>query len=76
MWRFFTSEGALRGTALLELEENQKGAFLLLELFPPLGIQQKGFIRVRANRPILGFELFGRRDLEFLSAVPQQTVVY
>ncbi len=72
----FTSEGALRGTALLELEENQKGAFLLLELFPPLGIQQKGFIRVRANRPILGFELFGRRDLEFLSAVPQQTVVY
>ena len=72
----FTSEGALRGTALLELEENQKGAFLLLELFPALGIQQKGFIRVRANRPILGFELFGRRDLEFLSAVPQQTVVY
>ena len=27
------------------------------------------------HRPVLGFELFGRQDLEFLSAVLQQTVI-
>ena len=70
----FTAEGELRGTLLLELESNQKTAFVLPEVFAEFGTQERGFIRVRSSRGILGFELFGRQDLEFLSAVPQQTV--
>ena len=70
----FTAEGVLRGTLLLELESNQKVAFVLPEVFAEFGNQERGFIRVRSSRGILGFELFGRQDLEFLSAVPQQTV--
>ena len=57
-----------------QLESNQKIAFVLPEVFAEFGNQEKGFIRVRSSRGILGFELFGRQDLEFLSAVPQQTV--
>ena len=71
----FTAEGVLRGTFLLELESNQKIAFVLPEVFAEFGHQERGFIRVRSSRRIFGFELFGRRDLEFLSAVPQQTVI-
>ena len=70
----FTAEGELRGTLLLELESNQKTAFVLPAVFAEFGTQARGFIRVRSSRGILGFELFGRQDLEFLSAVPQQTV--
>ena len=70
----FTAEGVQRGTLLLELESNQKIAFVLPEVFAEFGNQERGFIRVRSSRGILGFELFGRQDLEFLSAVPQQTV--
>ena len=71
----FTAEGVQRGVLLLELGPNQKVAFVLPEVFAGFGNQERGFIRVRSSREILGFELFGRQDLEFLSAVPQQTVI-
>ena len=72
----FNAEGVLRDVLLLELESNQKIAFVLSEVFADFGNQERGFIRVRSSRGILGFELFGRKDLEFLSAVPQQTVIH
>ena len=72
----FSAEGGLRDTLMLELEPNQKIAFVLPEVFAGFGNQERGFIRVRSSRAILGFELFGRQDLEFLSAVPQQTVTH
>ncbi len=72
----FTAEGVQRATLLLELGPDQKVAFVLPEVFPGFGNQERGFIRVRSSRAIFGFELFGRQDLEFLSAVPQQTVIH
>ena len=71
----FTAEGVQRNALLLELGSNQKVAFVLPEVFAGFGNQERGFIRVRSSRGIFGFELFGRQDLEFLSAVPQQTVI-
>ena len=71
----FTAEGVQRGALFLELGSNQKVAFVLPEVFAGFGNQERGFIRVRSSRGIFGFELFGRQDLEFLSAVPQQTVI-
>ena len=71
----FTAAGVQRGALLLELGSNQKVAFVLPEVFAGFGNQERGFIRVRSSRGIFGFELFGRQDLEFLSAVPQQTVI-
>ena len=71
----FTAEGVHRGALFLELGPSQKVAFVLPEVFAGFGNQERGFIRVRSSRGILGFELFGRQDLEFLSAVPQQTVI-
>ncbi|MFQ5738254.1 MAG: S8 family serine peptidase [Acidobacteriota bacterium] len=71
----FEPGGEETGLVFLQLRPWQKTARLLSELVENLKDQSGGFIRVRSNQKILGFELFGSRSLEFLSAVPQQVVV-
>ncbi len=68
--------GASKGTALFELKPNEKRARLLSEYIPGLAKQDGGFVRVRSSAPVFGFELFGHNLLRFMSAVPQQVVVY
>ena len=63
------------GLALLTLAPGEKQARLLSELAPQLGQRDSGFVRVRSNRPVLGFELFGNNSSRFLSAVPAQWLV-
>ncbi|MFB3904538.1 MAG: S8 family serine peptidase [Acidobacteriota bacterium] len=69
-------KGVSNGMALFELKPYEKRARLLAEYLPGLANQDKGFVRVRSSAPIFGFELFGHNQLRFMSAVPQQVVVY
>jgi hypothetical protein len=70
----FDEEGTRVGLALEDLPGLNKRALLLPEWFPGLGEQTGGFIRIRSNRKVMGFELFGSE--EYLAAVPQQVVVH
>jgi hypothetical protein len=49
---------------------------LLTEYFPSLVGQNRssGYIRITVDKPVAGFELFGKHDLSVLSAVPPQVV--
>ena len=71
----FNREGQSLGAASLELAKAEKIALLIPELIPGVVSQEGGFVRVRSNLPVVGFELFGNNSLDFLSAVPQQIVV-
>ncbi|HXK59340.1 MAG TPA: S8 family serine peptidase [Acidobacteriota bacterium] len=68
--------GVSKGISLFELKPGEKRARTIPEYLPELGEQGGGFVRVRSNSPIYGFELFGHSTLRFMSAVPQQVVVY
>ena len=71
----FDQGGSQAGLALLRLGPGEKVARLLSELVPQLGVRESGFVRVRSNLPVLGFELFGNSSSSFLSAVPAQRLV-
>ncbi len=64
------------GQALLDLEPGEKSARLLSQIVPNLPELRGGFIRVRSNVELFGFEIFGDQTLRYLSAVPQQVVVH
>jgi len=70
----FAPDGIRKGISLQRLEAGHKRALLLPEWIPSLTEQAGGFIRVRANRGIVGFELFGSAN--YLAAVPQQDVTW
>jgi hypothetical protein len=72
----FSHAGGLQGIAFLQIPAGEKRARLLTELIPTIEEQREGFIRVRSNQKIFGFEIFGDSGLEYFSAVPQQTVVH
>ncbi len=69
----FDAAGELVATALKELGAMEKSARILPEWIPGLTYQVEGFIRIRSNRPVVAFELFG--STEYLAAVPQQTLI-
>ncbi len=69
----FDAGGTLTGTAFAEVDPGEKRARLLPEWIPSLSYQVEGFVRVRSNRPVIGFELFGSTNN--LAAVPQQVVL-
>ena len=68
----FDAAGHLLGAAFPQLEPGEKRARVLPEWIPGLAFQSEGFVRIRANRPVIGFELFG--SAEYLAAVPQQVI--
>ena len=68
----FDAGGTLKGVAFIELAAGEKKARLLPEWIPSLSFQVEGFVRVRASRPVVGFELFG--STANLAAVPQQVL--
>jgi minor extracellular serine protease Vpr len=71
----FDSGGNEKGLRLFELPAGTKQARLLNELVPDLQEQMGGFVRLRASSPVIGFEVFGKYNLEFMTAVPQQVIV-
>ncbi len=71
----FTGDGARSGEAFFDLAAGQKLARLLTEILGDDFRQAGGFVRVRANVPVIGFQLFGGYSLQYLSAVPSQVTV-
>ncbi|MEJ2080034.1 MAG: S8 family serine peptidase [Acidobacteriota bacterium] len=70
----FDQSGRQTGLVFDELKSGQKTARLLNEWIR--GFEQVGgFIRVRSNVPLFGFELFGNGTLDFMAAVPAQAVI-
>jgi hypothetical protein len=47
---------------------------LLTDLFPALGAQSSGYLRVAAPGGVAGFSVFGTLDMKTLAAVPAQSV--
>jgi minor extracellular serine protease Vpr len=72
----FNASGVSQGLDLIRLAAGEKRARLLFELIPGLVSQQGGFLRVRSNAPLFGYELFGNYQLTFMSAVPPQVTVW
>lgn len=72
----FDQAGTLTGLRLTELPPRNKRALLLNEWLPEIEAQDGGFIRIRSNVPLFGFELFGAWTSSFLASVPQQVVVH
>lgn len=68
--------GTVSGSTYLRLPAGRKRALLLDEWVSGFKQQSGGFIRVRSSLGILGFELFGSHDLDYMSAVPQQVTLY
>jgi len=69
----YAPEGTLEGRYLGELCGRCKKACVLPEWVPAVAHRWGGWIRLRSNRPLLGFELFGNGD--YLAAVPQQAII-
>jgi hypothetical protein len=63
-------------SAHLRLAAHSKRAQLLNEWVPEFEEQSGGYIRIRSNIGLLGFELFGSYDLDYMAAVPQQVIIF
>jgi hypothetical protein len=68
--------GKITGASYSQLAALSKRALLLNQWVSSVQEQSGGFIRIRSSVPIIGFELFGSYDLDYMSAVPQQITVY
>jgi hypothetical protein len=71
----FDHSGNEKGVRLFELAAGTKQARLLHELIPGFQKQVGGYVRVRSSTPVIGFEVFGKYDQDFMTAVPQQVIL-
>lgn len=69
----FDRSGKRTGVTLTELDGYSKRSLLLKEWIPGFQDQARGFIRVRSNRPLQGFEIFGSN--QFMATVPPQVLL-
>jgi len=68
-----SSNGTLLGSKVVTLQSGERMIGLLSELFPSLGTQMGGFVRVVSTLPIYGLQIFGSldpRSANFLTNVP------
>jgi hypothetical protein len=68
----FRQDGALVGSRTGSLKPGEKISRLLYQLIPATARQIGGYIRVRADIPLVSFSLFGTDDGLSLSAIPPQ----
>jgi hypothetical protein len=72
----FAGDGTPRGNpAIFPLARGQRLAGLLKGLIPETDGQMGGYVKVTADQPLIGFELFGSSDGRMLSAVPPQRLL-
>jgi len=72
----FDRDGAARGcAATLDLAAGQRMVSLLSQLIPETDGLVGGYVKVTADRAIMGFELFGSTNGQVLSAVPPQRLL-
>jgi hypothetical protein len=68
-----SSNGTVLGSKVVTLQSGERLIGLLSELFPSLGTQMGGFVRVVSSGPIHGLQIFGSldpRSANFLTNVP------
>jgi hypothetical protein len=72
----YESDGGLFFSTTEKIPSGHRTAKLLTELFPNLLGQDRrsGYVKIKADRGIVSFAVFGRNDLEALSAIPAQVV--
>ena len=70
----YGSEGSLLGSESIDLGVHEQVSQLISELFPDLGSRTAGYIRVVAEEPIVGAEIFADWALNYYSAVPPALV--
>lgn len=72
----YDQKGALIGSRIESIGPGKRLSGVLTQLFPSLMGQSRsaGYIRVRADRGLAGFALFGTQNLSALAAVPAQSV--
>ncbi len=68
--RVFTEGGTLRGTRVINLAPGARLSEVVSVLVPATAGQERGFIEVVSDRPLVAQQLFGNLPLDFLSAVP------
>jgi hypothetical protein len=69
----FDRNGAPIGKAVMrDLAPGQRLVLLLSELIPETEGQLGGYVKVAADHPVIGFEMFGSANGQVLSAVPPQ----
>lgn len=66
----YDADGALLGTKSMHLDPNHRYSQLLSEIFPDLGFRTAGYIRVLADEPIVGEEIFAGWGLNYYAIVP------
>jgi hypothetical protein len=70
----FREDGSPSGSRDLTLAPGARVVSLLLDLIPGTRDQVRGYVKVTANKPVIGYEVFGATSGQFLSAVPQQPI--
>jgi hypothetical protein len=73
----YRSDGSLATPAaeIPPIPARQRIVMLAEELFPGLGNQSGGYIRITGSQPFASFVLYGTRNLTALSAVPAQKII-
>jgi hypothetical protein len=74
VWVYETG-GKLLGVATRKVKAGARDQFVLTELIPGLSNVNAGYFRMRTNRLMASFAVFGTQSLSALSAVPPQIVV-
>ena len=64
------SQGTSLQTVQLDLQPKQRVSSILPELMPKTAGQIGGYVLLEASNPVVAQQMFGRRDLRLLSAVP------
>ncbi len=70
----FREDGSSSGSKTLTLAAGARTVSLLQDLIPGTKDQVRGYVKVTASKPVIGFELFGATSGQFLSAVPPQPI--
>ena len=68
------TDGHLLGSKSIHLEAGEQLTQLISELFPELGPRSAGSIRLAADEPIVGAEIFADWALNYYSVVPPAVI--
>jgi len=72
----YSETGIRTGTATFPMEPATRLSKMLHELIPGFAGQLRGYIRIStAGGPVITFELFGDTSVNFLAAVPPQSII-
>ena len=68
----YLPNGQLAGSTAFSLGPGRRVARLLHEFIPAAITQRGGYFRIKSDKPVISFALFGSTDGRFLSAIGPQ----